>query len=418
MKKITAFSLVFALLFCWHIAAQAQEPEVVKVWHLWTGAMADAMDELADDFNASQDRYRVETLSVPDFQKITVAISSGDGPDLTDSWNSYVTQFADMGAMEPLDSYIEADGYDLSDFNQAALDACRYNGKQYAMPCNMNLVALYYNKELLSAAGYDTPPATYSEMIEIARATTALNEDGTLATLGFPAWPLNNYRDNMLYAFGGNWIDAETLQPSADAPGNLLMLQAFYDYVSEFGANNVSVFTSSGKTNDPTDPFLSGKQALRIDGPWTSGYFEPLGLDVDWGITYLPTPDDQPELKGRQPISCSTLYIPSTAKCKQGAWEFMKYLLSDEGQTRLFISNQNFPARMSLYQSEAYRSSLSVADFFAEMAANENLVGMPNYTESTEYTTAINEEIELCFNLEQTPEKTIENIAQIADEIF
>ena len=85
MKKITAFSLVFALLFCWHIAAQAQEPEVVKVWHLWTGAMADAMDELADDFNASQDRYRVETLSVPDFQKITVAISSGDGPDLTDS---------------------------------------------------------------------------------------------------------------------------------------------------------------------------------------------------------------------------------------------------------------------------------------------------------------------------------------------
>lgn len=418
MKKITAFSLVFALLFCWHIAAQAQEPEVVKVWHLWTGAMADAMDELADDFNASQDRYRVETLSVPDFQKITVAISSGDGPDLTDSWNSYVTQFADMGAMEPLDSYIEADGYDLSDFNQAALDACRYNGKQYAMPCNMNLVALYYNKELLSAAGYDAPPATYSEMIEIARATTALNEDGTLATLGFPAWPLNNYRDNMLYAFGGNWIDAETLQPSADAPGNLLMLQAFYDYVSEFGANNVSVFTSSGKTNDPTDPFLSGKQALRIDGPWTSGYFEPLGLDVDWGITYLPTPDDQPELKGRQPISCSTLYIPSTAKCKQGAWEFMKYLLSDEGQTRLFISNQNLPARMSLYQSEAYRSSLSVADFFAEMAANENLVGMPNYTESTEYTTAINEEIELCFNLEQTPEKTIENIAQIADEIF
>lgn len=418
MKKITAFSLVFALLFCWHIAAQAQEPEVVKVWHLWTGAMADAMDELADDFNASQDRYRVETLSVPDFQKITVAISSGDGPDLTDSWNSYVTQFADMGAMEPLDSYIEADGYDLSDFNQAALNACRYNGKQYAMPCNMNLVALYYNKELLSAAGYDTPPATYSEMIEIARATTALNEDGTLATLGFPAWPLNNYRDNMLYAFGGNWIDAETLQPSADAPGNLLMLQAFYDYVSEFGANNVSVFTSSGKTNDPTDPFLSGKQALRIDGPWTSGYFEPLGLDVDWGITYLPTPDDQPELKGRQPISCSTLYIPSTAKCKQGAWEFMKYLLSDEGQTRLFISNQNLPVRMSLYQSEAYRSSLSVADFFAEMAANENLVGMPNYTENTEYTTAINEEIELCFNLEQTPEKTIENVAQIADEIF
>lgn len=418
MKKVAALILALILVLACAFSANAEGREVVKVWHLWTGAMANAMDELAAEFNASQDKYTVEALSVPDFQKITVAISSGDGPDLTDSWNSYVTQFADMGAMEPLDSYIAADNYDLSDFNQAALAACRYNGIQYAMPCNMNLVALYYNKDLLSAAGYDAPPATYSEMIEIAKATTSVNEDGTLKTLGFPAWPLNNYRNNMVYALGGNWIDAETLKPSVEAEGNLLTLRAYADYVSEFGVNNVSIFTSSGKTNDPSDPFLSGKQALRIDGPWTSGYFAALGLDVNWGITYLPTPDNQPELKGRQPISCSTFYIPSTAKCKQGAWEFMKYLLGEEGQTKLFIKNQNLPARMSMYESEAYKNSLSVADFFAEMAANENLVGAPNYVESTEYTSAINEEIELCFNLEQTPEQTIENITSIADSIF
>ena len=418
MKKAMALLLAMVILFSFTAAACGEERETVTVWHLWTGSMAEAMDELAAEFNAAQDKYVVETLSVPDFQKITVAISSGDGPDLTDSWNNYVTQFADMGAMEPLDSYIQADNYDLSDFNQAALDSCRYNGLQYAMPCNINLVALYYNKDLLSAAGYDAPPATYSEMVEIAKATTALNEDGTLKTLGFPAWPLNNYKNNMGYSLGGGWIDGETLKPTARQEGNLLMLRAYYDYLSEFGANNVSIFTSSGKTHDPSDPFLSGKQALRIDGPWTSGYFAELGLDVNWGVTYLPTPDDNPQLKGRQPISCSTFYIPSTAKCKQGAWEFMKYLLGEQGQTKLFINNQNLPARMSMYESQAYKASLTVADFFAELAASENLIGTPNYQESTDYMTLIGEEIEACFDLEKTPEETIDAIAQEAEGIF
>ena len=418
MKKMAVLLLVLTLLCSSCFTVLAEEKETVKVWHLWTGAMADAMDELAAEFNASQDRYVVEALSVPDFQKITVAISSGDGPDLTDSWNSYVTQFADMGAMEPLDSWIEADGYDLSDFNQAALASCQYNGKQYAMPCNMNLVALYYNKDLLSAAGYDAPPATYSEMVEIARATTQTNEDGTLKTLGFPAWPLNNYKNNMTYALGGGWFNAQTLSPEPRADGNLLMLKAYRDYVQEFGVNNVSIFTSSGKTHDPSDPFLSGKQALRIDGPWTSGYFQELGLDVNWGVTYLPTPDGGESLRGRQPISCSTFYIPSSAKCKAGAWEFLKFLLSEQSITKLFINNQNLPVRMSMYESEAYKNSLPAAEFFAEMAHCENLIGTPNYAQSTEYETIINEQIELCFNLEQTAEETVQAIEQEAENLF
>lgn len=418
MKKGIALFLAVAMLFAFTVTSIAEERETVKVWHLWTGAMANAMDQLAEEFNAMQDKYFVECLSVPDFQKITVAISSGDGPDLTDAWNNTVTAYADMGAMEPLDQYIADSNYDLSDFSQAALDACKFNGLQYAMPCNMNIVAMYYNKDLLKEAGYDAPPATYSEMIEIAKATTQVNEDGTLKVLGFPAWPTANYIKNIAYSMGGSWIDEETLAPTANNPGNLMMMEAYYDYLETYGANNVSIFTSSGKTHDPSDPFLSGKQALRIDGPWTSGYFEELGLDINWGVTHLPTPDDNTEIQGRQPISCSTFYIPSTAKCKDGAWEFMQYLLSEQGQTVLIINNANLPVRMSMYQSEAYQSMQKEADFFAEVASSLNLVGTPNYTQSTEYDTLVSEELDLCFNLEQTPEETVKAIEEGAKDIF
>ena len=75
MKKVAALILALILVRACAFSANAEGREVVKVWHLWTGAMANAMDELAAEFNASQDKYTVEALSVPDFQKITVAIS-------------------------------------------------------------------------------------------------------------------------------------------------------------------------------------------------------------------------------------------------------------------------------------------------------------------------------------------------------
>ena len=118
-------------------------------------------------YNAQSDKYEVEALSVPDAQKITAAISAGNGPDVTDEFGSDVGKLASAGVMEPLDDYITKANYDLTDFIPASLASMKMNDKTYALPCNVNFSGMYYNKKLLKEAGYTEPPKTMEEMYDM-----------------------------------------------------------------------------------------------------------------------------------------------------------------------------------------------------------------------------------------------------------
>lgn len=394
----------------------SQGREKVTFWHLWTGDEAEYVQDAVDAFNESQDKYFVEATSTPDSQKIMIAIQAGNGPDITDDFTNNVANYASMGVMEPLDDYIERDGYDIDDFIPAALEACQYDGKQYALPCNVNLMALYYNKTLLKEAGYDKAPETMEEMYQMAVDTTKVNDDGTIDTLGWVEFPSVYYLSNMITSCGGGWYTDDAKPSNPDSEGNKLALQMSVDYRNQFGLDNVAKFQSSGKYGDPTDPFLQNKQALRIDGSWLGSTIEKAGADVDYGVTYLPYPQGHEELAKTGLLSASTYYIPSNAKNKEGAWEFLKFLVGPEGQSKQILAASNVPSRLSLLESEQFKGTIN-GEFFSEMGTKANLKADPNVTYSTEYNTIINEEVELCQNLKQTPEECLQKIYERASEI-
>ena len=188
-------------------AAPETEKEKVVLWHLWTGVEAGYLDDAVAAYNAQSDKYYVEALSVPDSQKIMVAIQSGDGPDITDDFTNNIGAYASKGIMLPLDDYIAKNNTDLSDIIPSTLEACKYEGKTYALPAGMNLMALFYNKTLLAEAGYTEPPKTMEEMYEMAVNTTKLNPDGTIDVMGYPDFPSVYYTDNFAAALGGGWYD-------------------------------------------------------------------------------------------------------------------------------------------------------------------------------------------------------------------
>ena len=169
--------------------------EKVVLWHLWAGVEAGYIDDAVEAYNAQSDKYYVEALSVPDAQKIMVAIQSGNGPDVVSNFSSNVGSFAAKGIMLPLDEYVEKNQTDLSDYIPVTLESCKFEDKLYALPCGLNLMGLFYNKTLLAEAGYTEPPKTMEELYEMAVATTKVNEDGTIDVLGYPDFPSVYYMD-------------------------------------------------------------------------------------------------------------------------------------------------------------------------------------------------------------------------------
>lgn len=388
----------------------AKDKTPVSFWYLWGGAEGENVEKLIAEFNASQDLYEVKGLSVPDVQKVVVGISSGDGPDITDNFSNNTASYAEKGMLEPLDEYIKKDNYDLSDFVPAALEGGKYDGKQYALPINVNFNLLFYNKKLFADAGIAEPPKTADELLADAVKLTKVNADKTIDTLGFPDFPLIYYTTGMSMAFGGSFIsdDGKTLTP--DNPGTVEAIKLMQDYRNQFGVGNVVKFNAAAKYMDATDPMFLGKQAMRIDGPWFGNTVKNvLKKDLDYGVAPLPGPAGHPELAGGGEVSSSTFFIPSNAKNKDGAWAFMSWLMSKEGMTKFNSMFANLPARTSVYDDPALQS---IQDFkaFADAAKSPNLKAFPVFSGQTEYGKLINDEFELAVGGKQTAEEAVKHM--------
>jgi ABC-type glycerol-3-phosphate transport system substrate-binding protein len=101
-------------------------PVTISFWHVATGAVQDTLTRLTDQFNASQDRITVSLVFQGKYDdnmnKILASLGSGDLPALAQLDDPKTQLMADSGAAAPVQDFIDAEGYDLSDFLPQALD--------------------------------------------------------------------------------------------------------------------------------------------------------------------------------------------------------------------------------------------------------------------------------------------------------
>ncbi len=389
MKKIIFILMMVTVLIAGLSAAGTQEQSTeenknVSLWYLWGGTEGENVEKMIQQYNSMQDNYIVEGLSVPDQQKIQVAIAAGDGPDLTDTVSSLTNAYAAKGILEPLTSYIERDNYDIDDFMPSAIASSTVDGEIYALPVSVNLMMLYYNKDLLAKAGYNRPPETDAELLEYAIATTETDVDGAIKVLGFPDFPDIYFKEHMTYALGGDYVDSNgNLTP--DNSGIRKAMNLILAYREKFGLDNVLAINSSGGYMSTADPFISGRQALRIDGPWFGSHIKNvLKLDLNYDVAPIPYPAEHPELARGGQVQASTFYIASNAKNKDGAWDFMSWLLDTKQMATLSAQMGWTPARISALEDPALSD---VTDFaaFTEQAKSPNLTIFPAFDGQQEY---------------------------------
>src|SRR6266511_855172 len=96
------------------VASAAGDRVEITFSYLWAGAEAEALEAVIADFNGSQDDIVVKGVSSPDFQAQLASMSTSDAAfDISDNFGSGVGAWAETGLLEPLDEYIERDGFDL-----------------------------------------------------------------------------------------------------------------------------------------------------------------------------------------------------------------------------------------------------------------------------------------------------------------
>jgi multiple sugar transport system substrate-binding protein len=112
-----------------------------------------------------------------------IALAVGDQlPTLFMTYFTEPSKFIPQGVVADITPYLESAG--VADvFNPEILSITSEGDSIYGIPLNAYALGLAYNKELLAAAGYDAPPATWEELIEVASAVN--DEENDVAGFAF-----------------------------------------------------------------------------------------------------------------------------------------------------------------------------------------------------------------------------------------
>ncbi|MBI2477673.1 MAG: extracellular solute-binding protein, partial [Planctomycetia bacterium] len=205
------------VLSSWHNphdvrATVPEDRKEVVFWHFWGGDDREVVESVVDRFNASQERHFVRAIAMPGNNldmKLFMAVTGGDPPDVINQDDPIMADWAERGALLPLDEV--ADASEIDSLQEWLVPAAKrlgtYRGKMYALCNGLDVRALYYNKTILEQRGLQ-PPRSIEELDQIAKATTTIGPTGRVERFGYLpdsrrlwAWGI---------VFGGNFYDDRT----------------------------------------------------------------------------------------------------------------------------------------------------------------------------------------------------------------
>jgi multiple sugar transport system substrate-binding protein len=317
--------------------------------------------------------------------------------------------FAAAGALAELNSYI----------NSKTPDGFETGGKQLALPLVSFMDLLFYNIELLTAAGLDRPPKTREEFLAYARAVSggndALPENAAALSLS-PQDRQAMTRD----VFSWMWASGIDFLPEEQAP--VINTRAVSSVLSFLGALYNEgllareIFDTTG--NQRLEEFARGKIAMMIASTRAIPYLREKMGDDAFGITAVPLSGVSSALVGKYGIGLSNIYagIYAESEYPDEAWSFLEFLA---GQSLLFSEalkavpgviweiNSCDYVRDDPFYSKAY-------DIFESSAIVQGFSGNPG---AEEYENAFLEELKTFFTSNRTPQDTMNAIQRRWDEI-
>ncbi len=368
MMKLTAGALV-AYAALGGTAAMAQTE--LTMWYHGAGNEVELtlINQLIDDFNASQSDWSVSIESFPQESyndSVVAAALAGNLPDIIDVDGPVMPNWAWSGYMQPL----TIDESLIEDFLPGTKGI--WDGQLYSIGLWDAAVALVTRQSTLDALGLRTPtleePWNLEEFMAALEAAKASGDYEYAFDPGM-AWTGEWYPyafSPFLQSFGGDLVDRSTYQ-SADGVLNGEAAIAFGEWWQSLFAEGYA----PGTSQDPADRdtgLIDGKYAFSWNGNWAA-----LGaLAAHEDTLFLPAPDFG---NGSVIGAASWQFgISSTSEHPEGAAAFIEFALQDEYLAAFSNGIGLIPATPSAAaMTENYAEGGAMSVFF-DLSAEQALV--------------------------------------------
>jgi len=282
----------------------------------------------------------------------------------------------------------------------------------FAVPLVSFMDLLFYNIDILTAAGFDRPPKTRDEFFSAAKTVSEnLRLPGCAMSLN-PEDSRALYRDvfSWIWAAGGDFWLSDEKKPALDtrnAAADIAFLKNLYsDNLTASG-----IFKMTGE--QMIDDFAGGRTAMMIASTQAIPYLREKMGDSAFGITTIPVPGT-----GKYKINLSGIYagINVNSEYTGEALDFLAFL----SERRLLLCGI-FKAVPGVV-SDIIPGEYVKDDLFYSKAQNiyeysEIIMSFSGVPRAGEYENAFMEELRSFFETGRTPQETINTIQRRWDEI-
>lgn len=338
----------------------AKEPIKVVWWHSMGGELGKAVTQLASDFNATHTDIQIEEVYQGTYDeslnKMKASMDSKSGPSLIQVFEIGSKFMIDSKAVTPVQNFIDAEKYDISNLEENILGYYQFDGKLYSMPFNTSNPVLYYNKDMFKAAGLDpeNPPKTYEEVTAAAK---ALTKDGkTGAAFAIYGWFTEQFFANQgaEYVNNGNGRTAPATESQVNSEAGIKTINWLKSLIDEKIALNLG-----RKTDDTKKAFLAGQVGMTLDSTGSlRGIVDNANGKFEVGTAYLPRPVGVTD--GGVVVGGASLWVLNnkSEEEQQAAWEFIKYLAEPATQAKWHIASGYFPINKLAYEEQIVKDNL------------------------------------------------------------
>ncbi|MBD5551032.1 MAG: carbohydrate ABC transporter substrate-binding protein [Lachnospiraceae bacterium] len=397
-KRVWIIGILLVLTCIIAGCGKEQENKVtITMVHGWGGIEADhvAMRKIYEEFQTENPDIELRLISMPTreemLRKVEDMIMVGDIPDIVNfegiGYNQTYDFMVRNDMLIDLMPYLEEDEELASDISETNLKSWTTDeGELYNVVAVLSLSGGYwYNEEILEQAGIRELPATWEEFMEMCETLEnwSVSEGTGIKPHKVTSEGYLYFADHVLADSEGglNWSPQEhRLLVDEDKMEDVLkQLKEIYKY----SASDEMNYTY----RDETSLFNDGKLAIYINGVWGAPM---IGEELDVKYALLPSASGTA-------ISCESAcmgYVlgkSNAAEKEEASVRFLKYMLSEEVQTRILEETEQIPSnpqvsleRYSVEKPRMYQAATLVLNAERKIDTPENMWGVDRKEKFTE----------------------------------
>lgn len=209
----------------------------VKFWTHYTDSRSDYLESISDKYIEKNSKVKVEYESIPwdayVGTKLTVAFASDTGPDIFTVSPSTIGKYVNSGVARSLNDKLTDDI--IKDFSKTSLESVKYGKEYMALPYELELVGMFYDKDALSEAGLKEPK-TWDDLKQVAKKLS--NEDRYGIALEVEKNPYQPFTwSPFMWIAGGNVFNDDLTASKLNSDGVKKALQLWRDLIDSGAAS-------------------------------------------------------------------------------------------------------------------------------------------------------------------------------------